>query len=108
MLKSILFFILSFIAIFLPSGFAIAQSTTTDSNLELRMQRLEAQADSLRAPFSSKGWADLRPKKFPYKKFSLPENRFFNRIPAPGEEKKKTPIKGFKGWYFEELAELNK
>src|SRR5579872_3157780 len=62
---------------------------------------------------SLKGWAEKLPKNFHFEIPDLPEYRFFNRMPhgrtepflEPKQEKKKTPIKEFKGWYYQELAE---
>lgn len=70
-------------------------------------------SDSLLGPGSVFG--NSTPKDFHFEIPNLPENRFFDRFPngtiegftSPEVRKKKAPIKGFKGWYIEELAELS-
>jgi hypothetical protein len=68
-------------------------------------------SDSLLGPGSVFG--NSTPKDFHFEIPNLPENRFFDRFPngtiegftSPEIRKKKAPIKGFKGWYIEELAD---
>ncbi len=79
---------------------------------------------------SIKGWAEKLPKNFHYKVPDLPGHKFFGRMPKeyqfeipdipeykyhdgkmnpfmkPKQEKKKTPVPGFKGWYMQNLADL--
>ena len=59
---------------------------------------------------SIKGWTNAIPKDYHFEMPNIPEYKFFqgksNPFSFPKENKKRTPVKGFKGWYMQELAEL--
>ena len=73
-------------------------------------------ADSLigSLPDNLKKWEAI-PKEYHFEVPDLPEYRY-KRIPRgqidpfalPKENKKQSPIYGFKGWYFEKLADIGK